>query len=232
MSVVRLILLGACIATGWLALSLAVSTTPAHAAAPAAGWGGLSDHDSDHDGLRGILQSVTSTLSPAIDVTTDILNTTVTDTTELRDIAGDTTLSDAVTGAVETVLPTLSALAAVADEAPDLLDEPALSDESAVTHTANDKDLGHDSTATTAAAVQQLTDALWPLAHPPSPWNPRDLRLTSSSALANAGSSGSAAPCDLPLVERWLTLNIATTESAVRTAAPETPTYDTDCTPD
>ena len=248
MSVLRLLLLGACVAAGWLALSLVVSAPTATASTVASVWGTGDDNDHHDAGLLGTVSTLsiavdstaetllegvqettanlTSTVQPTVSASMATVSTlleTVTDTVD--DAAGATTeLIEAVIPEVvlpEAVIPE----AQLPSEATDLVDGLA----GLPTPASDGPSLG-DPALTSA---QQLTAALWPLKDAPTPWSPRDLILISSGALTAGGAhSGAAAACDLPFVERWLTDSRGPSAVTHDDRTPASPTFDTDCTPD
>lgn len=195
---------------------------------------GFGDNDDNvEDGLKGILGSVKATVTPVTEVAVDavaavddLVSTTVKTvdaTVQKFDETVVTPVADTVRGAIQPALPSL----------PEPVRD-ALSSESAAFQIDDAADLP-DGTIndTTGTAIQQLTAALWPLDDAPRPWSPRELILISAGSLsASTWSSGGAALCDIPFVERWLVPISVLSATASGERAPAAPTFDTDCTPD
>lgn len=255
MTVVRLLLLGACVAAGWLALSLTVSTAPAASASTTTvGWAADAD-DRDHTGLPDLLNTVTGATEPLLEAATGLLQETTTNvddvidgTVQTVDTTFDSTLTttrdivDHVVTSVDAhvVDPVLDTIGDTVNDvvppvAPGAIDETvSTGPEATPASTAGFFPVvgAGDSTST---VTEQVEASLWPLSGNAAPWSPRELILLSAGVLsASHTGSGSAGPgaSDLPHVERWLGVDGGTVDAALNDRVPLSPSYDTDCTPD
>jgi len=264
MTALRLLLLSVCAAAGWMALSFTVSTAPAATAeTTTAGWGIGRGDDDQRTRLRDLRSTLTTATEPIVVATNELLNETTTvvqsavdntvegavsvvdDTVALLDTTVTTTrdtVEHVITNLDDHVLePVTDALIERPDDEPgdlsdalgDLLTGDLLTTGAAST-VAQPADRG-DGIDITAAQIEQLTAALWPLSDSTPPWSPRELILISAGVItagSQAHSGAGPGACDLPVVERWLSVGGGSVNGTVHDRVPQSPTYDTDCTPD